>query len=131
MENYIIIRELPDASVGTEVIWDGLKNYFYYKKSAFVSPNATTFLTAGQVTQNPLFFCKATEYPEHYAYKYPVYSREEILSLVKECFPNRRLNGFCGGVYEVSAAKEVRLFELKLREIGKINAQKLIKKQAH
>lgn len=123
MDKYIVIRELPDASVGTEVNWDECVNAFWYLKNCFVSQHDKSFLTAGQVTQTTEYFCKADEYPEYFAYKYPVYNREEILNLVKECFPNKRMTG----QFEISASKEIQLFETKLRELGKSNAENLIR----
>jgi len=124
MVNYIVIKNLPDACVGTDVMWDTSANSYYYKKSAYVSPNDTTFLTAGQVTQNPEFFCKDVDYPEYFAYKHPVYNREEIISLIEECFPDKRMSGD----YQISASNEIELFRKKLRELGKTNAKKIINK---
>lgn len=122
MEKYIIIKELPDANIGTEVIWDESSNAFYYEKSCYISPHKKNFLTAAQVTQTPKYFCKADEYPEYFAYKYPVYSREEILNLIKECFVNKRMTG----QFEISASKEIHQFENRLKEIGKFNAENII-----
>jgi len=122
MEKYIIIKELPDASVGTEVIWDESANAFYYEKGCYVSPHKRNYLSAGQVTQTPEYFCKAQEYPEYYAYKSPVYSREEILKLLKDSFPNKSMSGD----YNISASKELRKFEQSLRELGKSNAEKIL-----
>lgn len=110
MEKYIVIKELPDAHVGTEVIWDEENNVFYYQKSGWVSPHPKNHLTPGQVTQTPEYFCRANEYPEYYAYHHPVYSRKEILDLVKECFCD---------------TSTTRKFEKRLREIGKSNAEKM------
>lgn len=122
MEKYIIIKELPDANIGTEVIWDETLNAFYYKKSCYISSYEKNILTVEQVTQTPAYFCKIDEYPEYFAYKYPVYSREEILNLIKECFVNKKLTG----QFELSASKEIHQFENRLREIGKINAETII-----
>ena len=126
MDKYIIIKELPDAHVGTEVNWDENTNAFWYEKWCFVSPHQKNYLTAGQVTQTPEYFCKANEYPEYFAYKYPVYNREEILNLIKECFPNKRMSG----QFEISASKEIHQFESKLRELGKNNAETLIRRRS-
>lgn len=122
MDKYIVIKELPDASVGTEVIWDESANVFYYEKGCWVSPHKRNYLSAGQVTQTPEYFCKAEEYPEYYAYKYPVYSREEILKLLNESFPNKSMSG----KYNVSASEELMLFEEKLRNLGKSNAERIM-----
>ncbi len=126
MDKYIIIKELPDANVGTEVNWDESVNAFWYKKCCFVSQHEKSFLTTEQVTQTPEYFCKVDEYPEYFAYKYPVYNREEILNLIKECFPNKRVSG----QFEISASKEIYQFEHRLRELGKSNAEKLIRKRS-
>jgi len=123
-ETYIVVKELPDANIGTKVLWDDAKCLYYYKKNAYVAPNDTAFLTAGQVTQTPEFFCKETKYPENFAYKNPVYSRKEILNLIKECFPDRSISGS----FNISASKELYLFEDKLRALGKKNAETIIKK---
>jgi len=122
MDTYIVIKQLPDADVGTKVNWDKNANVFYYKKSCFVSPHKKSYLTAGQVTQTPEYFCKIDEYSEYFAYKYPVYSREEILNLVEECFPNKRISG----EFEISSSKEIHHFKERLKEIGKFNAEKII-----
>lgn len=122
---YIVIKELPDADVGTEINWDECANAFWYKKSCFIPPHEKSFLTAGQVTQTPEYFCKADEYPEYFAYKHPVYNREEILNLIKECFPNRRMSG----QFDISASKEIHEFEKRLRDIGKYNAEILIRRK--
>ncbi len=121
MEKYIVIKELPDAHVGTEVIWDEYDNNFYYEKSCYVSPHSRNYLSAGQVTQSPEYFCKAEEYPEYYTYHFPVYSRGEIIKLIKECFPNKIISNEL-------ISREMKIFEDKLRELGKYNAEKIIKK---
>lgn len=117
MEKYIIIKELPDAPVGTEVIWDESTNAFYYEKSCYVTPHKRNYLSAGQVTQTPEYFCKEQEYPEYYAYKHPVYSIEEILELLKYAFPNSS---------KISTSKEFMSFKDLLRILGKSNAERII-----
>jgi hypothetical protein len=124
MEKYIIVKELPDAAVGTEVIWDESQNAFYYEKKCWVSPYKRNHLSAGQVTQNPEYFCKAQEYPEYYAYKFPVYSREEIIKLLKDAFPNRSMSGEYNS--NISVSKEIRIFEELLRKLGKSNAERIM-----
>lgn len=57
---------------------------------------------------------------DYYSYNNPVYSRKEILDLIKECFPDKSLNG----IYKISASKQIHDFETKLRELGKINSEK-------
>jgi len=109
MEKYIIIKELPDASVGTEVIWDEESNAFYYEKGCWVSPHNRNYLSAGQVTQTPEYFCKAQDYPEYYAYHYPVYSRKEVLELLKDKLTSRD-----------------QMFKERLRNLGKSNAELIL-----
>lgn len=113
MSNYIIIKELPDAYIGTEVIWDESANSYYYEKCGWVSPHQRNYLTMGQVTQTPEYFCKKEEYPDYFAYKNPVYSREEILSLINVCFGKD--------------TKDIYNFEKKLRELGIKNAELILK----
>jgi len=60
---------------------------------------------------------------EDYAYKKPVYNREEILKLLKDSFPNRSISG----TFNISASKEIYAFEEALRKLGKLNAEKIIK----
>ena len=124
MEDYLIIKALPDAEVGTRVIWDKFNNNYYYLKDVYVSPNDKTFLTAGQVTQTPEFFSKVKDYPESYAYHNPVFSREEILGLLKKYFPNRKLSG----QFDISASIQIQEFQDELRKLGKLNAERINKK---
>jgi hypothetical protein len=124
MEKYILIKELPDASVGTEVIWDEPANAFYYQKGCFISPYSRNYLSAGQVTQNQEYFCKAVEYPEYFAYNNPVYSREEILKLLNGVFPNKIVDF-------LSVSPQLKRFEDALRELGKIKAEKILNKKNH
>lgn len=124
MENYIVIKKLPDAEVGVKVNWCETKKCFKYKKSEYIPPNDTTYLTFEQVTQNIDYFCKAKEFPDYYAYEYPTYSRKEIDILIEECFPNKRLSG----QFEISASTQLQRFCHRLREIGKINAEKIIRR---
>lgn len=57
---------------------------------------------------------------EEYAYANPVYSRMEILDLLKKCFPDRRIDG----AFSVSASIQIHRLEEKLRELGFENAKK-------
>jgi hypothetical protein len=61
MNNYKVITTLPDANIGTEVIWDEEKNHFYYQKSVWVSPHRYSYLTKGTVTQSPEWFQEVKE----------------------------------------------------------------------
>jgi hypothetical protein len=127
MKKHIVIKELPDACVGTEVIWDKDANAFWYEKTGHVSPHQKNYLTAGQVTQTPEYFCDANEYPEYFAYNNPVYSRKEMLDLIKECFPNNSMRSSHG---YISASQELHKFENELRKLGKLNAENIIKKRS-
>ena len=96
--------------------------YYWYEKKGKVEPNhVLSFLNREEVEENQEYFCKAEEYPEYYAWKYPVYSREEIHELIKECFPDRKFSGS----FHLSAAKELQRFEHRLREKGKQNAERI------
>jgi len=120
-QNYVVIKQLPDANIGTHVIWSEAENCYKYFKSAYVSPNDITYLTAGQVTQTPEFFCKAIEYPEYYGYHFPVLSRGEVLELVKKYL--------IGDKDEVTYNKleSIHSFEVNLRDLAEKNAKKLRK----
>lgn len=59
---------------------------------------------------------------ELYAFRNPVYSGEEILALIKKSFPKRRIEGH----YCVSACEQLICFEKQLRELGYLNAIKLV-----
>lgn len=117
VKKYIVIKQLPDARVGTEVDWSDSEYCYKYKKSAFTSPNDTSYLTDFQVESNTEYFCKAESYPDYYSYKNPVFSRHDILELLKESSIGNRVT--CNELY---------IFEQKLRELGKTNAQKILNK---
>jgi hypothetical protein len=125
MENklYIVIKELPDADVGTEVKWSENENCFYYDKTLWVSPHNKSYLSKGQVMENPEYFTPAEQYQEYYAYKNPVYNREEILNLLNTCFPNKTISG----QFHISVSKEIEQFKSKLRELGLKNAKNILK----
>jgi hypothetical protein len=110
MDNYFVVKELPDASFGTEVFWDKDANAYFYNKSAFVSPHQRNYLTAGQVTQTPEYFCKGSEFLSLYAYLRPTYSRKEIMQLVDKCFKHTTM--------------ELYTFMDELKELGVVNAEK-------
>lgn len=122
MDKYIVIKKLPDASVGTEVIWDENANAFYYKKNCWVSPHDKNYLSFRQVTQTPEYFCSERKHTEYFAYNYPVYSRKEILELLKECFPDKNISGS----FNLSVSNEIHNFEIKLKDLGMRNAKKLM-----
>lgn len=77
-QDYVVIKELPDAGIGTKVIWDEDANTYFYYKSAYVTPNHTAFLTAGQVTQTPELFK-------------PYTPLTDLLELVKSFSPRQKL----------------------------------------
>ena len=62
---------------------------------------------------------------EEWAYKNPVYSREEILELLRKSFPDKSISG----VFRISASKQIYDFEQALRELGKSNAKKIMKQE--
>ena len=125
MEDYKVIKELPDARVGVDVIWDEEKNCFFYEKSMHVTPFNKSYLTRGQVTQTPEYFCTAKEYPECYAFNYPVFSRKDILDIIKQSFPEKIMDGH----FKISASSQLHNFEVLLRDIGFNNAKDILKNQ--
>lgn len=64
MENktYILLKDLPDAHIGTEVFIDEIENCAYYQKSAWVTPYRYNYLTIATVTQSPEFFMEKSEW---------------------------------------------------------------------
>ena len=74
MENYILLKNLPDAEKGTKVTWEENANAFYYIKSSYVSPHNKNYLTAGTVTQSPEWFT--------------VEKNKEIIDLFDNCYIN-------------------------------------------
>lgn len=126
MENklYIVIKQLPDADVGTEVKWSEEENLFYYDKTAWISPHNKNYLSKGQVMENPEYFCPAGQYPEYYGYKNPIYSREEILNLLSNCFPNKTI---LGDQFNISVLKEIECFKSGLKKLGIENAKNILK----
>lgn len=122
-KTYIVIKDLPDAKIGTKVYWNRDMEYYCYEKDIKVEPNHTlSFLNREEVEKNREYFCKAEEYPEYYAWRHPVYSRGEVYNLIKECFPNRKFSGS----FSLSAAEELQRFDKRLREKGKQNAEEIL-----
>jgi len=114
MGKYIVIKELPDANVGTEVNWEEGKNCYSYKKCAHVSPFDKTYLTAGQVTQTSEFFTKAEDFPEYYGYHNPVFSRKNVIEILKD--------------FDIST-KVAHEIDVKLRVRAKVHATTILDKK--
>jgi len=112
MEKYIVIKGLPDAHVGTEVDWNEKLNCYQYKKSESFANQDATYLTQKQIVENSTFFCKATEYPEYFAYWNPVYTRKDVLDLIKVTFQYKNHDTY--------------RFEAALRSFGKEKAEKIL-----
>jgi hypothetical protein len=114
-ETYIVIKKLPDADIGTEVIWVNDGCYRYKKSQPYL---AYAELTQAQVVNSTEFFAPADKYPEYYAYNEPTYNRREILDLVMQ-------------VKQVKSGKSLTTawhnFEKDLRELGNANAEKILK----
>lgn len=55
-KNYVVIKQLPDAGIGTLVHWDEGKNCYWYQKSVWVSPDRYNYLSSGSVRGNSEFF---------------------------------------------------------------------------
>lgn len=110
-EAYIVIKELPDAVVGTEVIWDEDEKLYSYEKNEPTHKGDRTYLTETQVIKSD-YFCIAEKYPEYYGYYYKVLSRKDVLSIIEKIdMPSTR-------VYE---------FERELRVLANLNANFIIK----
>ena len=129
MENYILLKDLPDSTKGTRVIWDEKKYCFYYENTPI---NQKNYLSESQVTQSPEWFCKEKEYVELYVFENAVYSRKEILDLLKDCFPEKKLTGIqTNGVYNISASQQIYNFEQELINLGKTKAELLMKEHKY
>lgn len=62
MNDYVVVKQLPDAGVGTIVHWDKNKNCYWYGKSVWVSPHKYNYLSSGSVRQNTEFFAPIDKY---------------------------------------------------------------------
>ncbi len=124
MEDYIVIKEFPDASVGTIVKWCDEEHCYKYVKESCGYKRETNVLTRNQVEFSS-FFCRVSEYDEHYGFYYPVLSRKEVLDLLKESFPDRRIDG----KFSLSASAQLKHFEEELRKLAKKNAANICKKE--
>ncbi len=59
MDNYILLKDLPDAIAGTKIEWDNTDEvYFYVKKGNYVSPHYRNYLTKYEVINKPEWFAK-------------------------------------------------------------------------
>lgn len=64
MKKYKLLKSLPDAYVGTEIVWDERANAYYYDKCVSVSPYFRNFLASSTVEQSPEWFKEIVdEYP--------------------------------------------------------------------
>jgi len=125
MEDYVLIKDLPDAKTGTLVVWNPEINAFHYEKSVNEEERHSKFnwLSKEQVIYGTIWFCKANDYPEHYAYHNPVFSRKDVLAILKTAFPEKKLDG----AYSITASKQIVAFESLLRDFGKTKAKEIMK----
>jgi len=124
MEDYVVIRDLPDAKEGTMVFWHCEEEAFFYEKSNVAANGVKlNWLSKEQVIHGSIWFCKANDYPEYYAYHNPIFSRKDVLAILKTAFPEKRLDG----VYSINASKQINTFEALLRNFGKDRAKEIIK----
>lgn len=123
MENYVVIKRLPDADIGTGVIWDGAIQGYVYQRNTASTGYVDAILTKEQVVNNHDFFAKESEWPDYYSYHNPVFRRKDILDLINECFGDKSASG---KGYKISASKELYLFQQKLRELGDLKAKEYI-----
>jgi len=120
MENYILIKDLPDAKQGTVLYWSEVDNKFTYCDLNGVIKS----LTKEQVITNNHFFIAANKYPEYYAWNNPVYSRKELHALFKEIFYARYITDQFGN--KTSGSIELNHLDTSLRILGKMNAEKIL-----
>ena len=118
MEKYIVKTELPDAKIGTEVLWDEVAEAYYYVSDS-ICPTQKHYLSIDQVKCGEKYFCKAVEYPEYYAFHYPVFSRSEILKILNEIYSERIS----------STTREIYNFQVSLRKLGLEKAHKVLDKK--
>ena len=86
MKQYIICQALPDANEGTEVNWNFELSCYEYPKSDWPNTiDSVSRLTLAQVCSNPQFFIPASEWPEHFGYHNPIFSRKDVLDIMKSC----------------------------------------------
>jgi hypothetical protein len=118
MKKHIVIKNLPDADVGTEVIWDDINCMFKYKKKKNVGLIDTNYLNREDVLENTTFFCDADHYPEYYGFNYPVLSRKDVLDLFNDIFHSITHN--------TSVTHKRNSFEKALRALCKNKAEEIL-----
>jgi hypothetical protein len=118
-KKHIVIKELPDADVGTEVIWDDINCMYKYKKKNRVGLIDTNYLNREEVLENTTYFCDADHYPEYYGFHYPVLSRKDVLDLFKDIFDSLTNN--------TSITHKKRSFDKCLRNLCKEKAEEILK----
>lgn len=108
MDNYILLKDLPDATKGTMLIWDEGANSFYYNKSAWVPPHQRNHLTAGQVTQTPEWFVKEKDYMKCLS-ENTSDVRQHLLFKMRDIQKNYEyMNMFCYELYTIMATFAIK-----------------------
>lgn len=115
MENYILIQELPDAHIGTNIIWDEKGNHYKYEKCVWISFNRYNYLTADIVTQNPKWFIPESKYWDTYIWHNPTYNRKEVCEVFDAMFDNTNIN-----ILSMSTNDIKQKFASDLRQLGKV-----------
>lgn len=127
MKHYIVIKAFPGATVGTVVVWNTAYKAYVFKSKPFNSGSSWdfNFIPAEEVENNKEYFCKASSYPEHYAWNNPVFSRKDIHELLDECIPNKLLTG-PKSTFAIRSSSELQEFRVKLRKLGNNRAKELL-----
>lgn len=131
MEHYIIIKAFPNATVGTEVLWEPYENLFKYKIKTKIlgltKADQFCYIPKEEVINSPEYFVKASEYPEHYAWINPVFSRKDIDELLDECIADKTFTD-PRGTFSFSVSNELQEFRVELRKLGNNRAKALLDK---
>ncbi len=91
MQTYVVIKELPDARVGTKVSWDENEELYCYNKSAYCAPHDKSYLTKGQVIGMDEYFKPYKPYDDFLALKASFTPEQKALF---DLFVTGRIIGF-------------------------------------
>lgn len=100
---------------GTVVEYSNILNFYCYEKHKLVNHQVYNYLHIDDVVNNNEYFIKVGDYPEHYAYVMPTYSRKDVLEIFED-YRNRYKN----------IKIESYSFEKALREFGRDKAKEII-----
>ena len=86
MNNYVLLKDLPDVNAGAVAEWIEDANAFKMEKSAWVSPHRYCWMSAGTVTQSPEWFMQQFKKPPlglTPIYIHKEFRRDDIFSAIK------------------------------------------------